>query len=684
MGSLQLGKNNLHKIHDCLLFLAGAVFLGLMGFTFEFTKTQILAQPPIFEDSFDGSTLAGDWWWGNPSGNATYSVSGGNFNLTVGQNNDQWIGIDKAPRILRDQIVSPWTIETRIISSTARTHSLVGLVIFKDPQNWFIWGQLGNNTLEGSGIINNAFTQPVGTMTTKYNYLRIRRVGNKYFFDASSDGINWANGNVYEDTSAALDKARFGVLGKNWSSDPAYTASLDYFRVYPSDLAPMALTSVINTTRVAREIGYGAINNTKQYGICGTDLGSMFSWNGKTYIAFGDTVDYPAASCPENLDSGRASNWRSSVMAVTSDTTPVDGLTFDNWITGTDGKAKELFGEDTGAVTVIPTYGITVGNTAYLYYMQVTNWGGPGGWTCNYSSIATSSDQGQNWNKQNSIIQWGPGNFNQVALLKKDGYIYVFGIPCGRFGSVKLARVEEAKILDKSQYQYFSGFDPSSNPVWVTNNETAAFTIVGGPGGELSVRWNEWLGSYIMMYLDDPKGKIVIREAPNLWGPWSEPLTVTTGAEYPSLYGAYMFDGYQENSGETIYFRMSQFFPIYSTFWMKTTLVRPTPTPIPTPTPTPTPPSPTPGRLPYPPCFFTDSTGKWRGYGDVDGNGIVNYVGDTMTMAQITLAGLTPTPDQKKAADVDGNGIVNFVGDTMLVAQYAFGVISTFPICSKL
>jgi len=100
------------------------------------------------------------------------------------------------------------------------------------------------------------------------------------------------------------------------------------------------------------------------------------------------------------------------------------------------------------------------------------------------------------------------------------------------------------------------------------------------------------------------------------------------------------------------------------------------------PTPTPTPPSPTPGKLPYPPCFFIDSTGKWHGYGDVDGNGIVNYTGDAMMTAKIALGQITPTADQKKAADVDGNGIVNYTGDTILVAQYALGVISTFPVCS--
>ena len=527
--------------------------------------------PSMIEFPFNGPDLSAGWQWEDPSGNASYEVSGGIFNMTVTQGDDQWISINKAPRILRNQINSTWTIETKIVSSTARGSSLVGLVIFKDPQNWFIWGQLGNNSLEGSGIIGNAFTQIVGNMSTKYKFLRIRRVGSDYFFDASADGINWTNANSYQDASGALAGARYGILGKNWSSDPDYISRFDYFREYSQDLAPSTLASVKNTAEISREIGFGAINDTKEVGVCGADLGSMFEWNGKTHIVFGDTFDYSSSSCPSNFSFDGTNNRRFNTMVTTTDTTPEDGLTFDSWILGNDNKAKQLFGESS-PVTSIPTYGISVGNTAYLYYMHVNNWDP---WTCDHSSIATSSDGGQNWKIQTSTIQWAPGNFNQVSLLKEGGYVYVFGIPCARNGSTKLARVAENNILDKSQYQYFAGFNSSSNPIWETNNEAAAVTVAGGRTGELSVRWNEWLGSYMMMYVDPKKRNVVIRESPNLWGPWSAPIKVLpSGHGFCCFYGAYMLPGYEENLGETIYFRMSQYTPKYSTFWMKTKLVK--------------------------------------------------------------------------------------------------------------
>ena len=83
----------------------------------------------------------------------------------------------------------------------------------------------------------------------------------------------------------------------------------------------------------------------------------------------------------------------------------------------------------------------------------------------------------------------------------------------------------------------------------------------------------------------------------------------------------------------------------------------------------------------FPPCYFTDSGGSQRSYGDVDGDGVISYESDAIMVAKIAFGMITPTPDQKKAADVDGNGVVNYTGDAMLVAQYALGVISNFPVC---
>jgi len=343
----------------------------------------------------------------------------------------------------------------------------------------------------------------------------------------------------------------------------------------PGSRASGAGFTITSVTQVTKEIGTDGVNNTPAVDVCGADLGSMFDWNGRTYIAFGDTF-----GCP--LTSGSQPNWRNNTLAYTTDSGPSNGINFDAWITS-GGAAKELFHADAGAITAIPTYGVSIGSTGYLFYMQVTNWSP---WTCNYSSVAKSTDSGQNWTKLSGTLTWSPGNFNQVALYKSGGYVYVFGIPCGRAGGVKLARVLEGSLENKASYQYLTSLS-GSTPTWTTNSEGAAITIVPPAVGELSVAWDNYLGAYVMMYLnDDPPGGgrgIELRTSPNLWGPWSDYVPVTTGASYPCLYAPFMSEGYQENSGQTVYFRMSRYCPgfnPYSTYLMKLTFQK-TATPAP-------------------------------------------------------------------------------------------------------
>jgi len=89
---------------------------------------------------------------------------------------------------------------------------------------------------------------------------------------------------------------------------------------------------------------------------------------------------------------------------------------------------------------------------------------------------------------------------------------------------------------------------------------------------------------------------------------------------------------------------------------------------VPTPTPTPTP------KPKSPPCYFTDSNGNQRGYGDVNADGWI----DNTDLGLVMSSNLTV--DQKKAADVNGDKLLN-VGDLLLMAKYLQNMIGTFPVC---
>jgi D-arabinan endo alpha-(1,5)-arabinofuranosidase len=314
------------------------------------------------------------------------------------------------------------------------------------------------------------------------------------------------------------------------------------------------------TKEIAQLTGPEGINDTHtRWNVYGTDLGSMFEFRGRTYMAFGDTFG-PPGHPPEFGD-----DWRSNALAFSRDRDPRDGLTFEGMIEDRPGHAKELITDEQvpgEEVTVIPTYGTAVGGRMYLHYMAVSLWGPPGEWDLSQSGWAYSDDAGQTWTVSDEAVWPGGGNFGQVAVVERGRHVYLYGIPGGRFGHVELARVDRRHLLDLDRYTYWDGRR------WVDDPEAAA-EVVPAPVGELSVRWNSHYRKWLMMYLDDARDEVVLRTAERLEGPWSAPDTVVTAAQVPTLYAPYMPPRF--NHGREIYFALSKF-DTYDVFWWRTAL----------------------------------------------------------------------------------------------------------------
>ena len=296
------------------------------------------------------------------------------------------------------------------------------------------------------------------------------------------------------------------------------------------------------------------INDTySQWMVYGTDLGSSFMHKDEIVIVFGDTFGYDGGS------------WRSNVIGFSTDTDPSDGITIDRMITDDLGSAIEVLPSkkiDFDEMTVIPTYGISVGDRMFLHYMSVYHWGVPGDWELGKSGFAYSDDDGQTWTYDENAVWPGDSNFGQVAMEEYEGHIYIWGIPGGRFGGVRLARVVPESLLDFSQYEYWT------SDAWVSEID-AAEEVLPPSVGELSVRWNSYYEKWIMMYLDDPQGLIVLRTADDITGPWSDPHIAARAIDYPALYAPFQYPLW--NDGPDIYFNMSMFGP-YQVFLMKTQL----------------------------------------------------------------------------------------------------------------
>lgn len=337
--------------------------------------------------------------------------------------------------------------------------------------------------------------------------------------------------------------------------------------------APAEAVTPTNVTKIARVTGATpageSLPNPNQthtkYEVMGTDLGIMWDkGGGEIFVLFGDT--FGNGWCGNG---GCGGGWRSNVLARSSDTNLSDGLSFSTMIQDTPAHAKELLYSkkvNFDEITVIPTAGVTVGSRHYIHYMSVNNWGDPGKWYTNYSGIAYSDDNGQNWIKHPSA-KWmndstWTNNFQMAAFVKDGGFVYMYATRNGRFGDVYLARVPQTGLLNINDYRYWDGNGWSAS-------QAAAAPVATGIAGELSVAYNSSFGRFLMTYLNEHRQAVVMRDSATLTGPWSGEKLLAKGTDYPGLYNGFIHPW--STSGSTLYFITSQWTP-YNTFLMRTTL----------------------------------------------------------------------------------------------------------------
>ncbi len=325
-------------------------------------------------------------------------------------------------------------------------------------------------------------------------------------------------------------------------------------------------------------------NTLEMYGIGGTDLGIPYydDVRKQMYFLFGDTFD--------GINSMQG-NWRSQTVGITTDLDASDGVTFDSFISGKDGKAVQIIdsmhdaNSSGGERTCIPTGGIAINGTHYVFYMSIREWLSPG-WDVNFCAVAKSTD-GQNFEvltdlywaedadigqanasllleqQKEDVISHATEHFLQIFPYRVDDYVYIFGIPNGRFGGVKLGRVlvEDIELFEK--YEYYCGVGEDNEPIWIAGSEGLLALknnddsyIVEPTVGEFSVCYNEYLGKYVMSYYSF--NKIIMRTSSDLIN-WDEMEIITTSAEYVQLYGGFAHELYMEQNGKVMYFYVSQY-----------------------------------------------------------------------------------------------------------------------------
>lgn len=311
----------------------------------------------------------------------------------------------------------------------------------------------------------------------------------------------------------------------------------------------------------------------RAHGAGSTDLGIPVKVDDHFVFLYGDTF-----SGTENM----SGIWKSNFMAITSDTTFHDGLTYDALITGTNSviqpfaeglhhksETDEASTNPNREVTKIPTGGIQIGNDVYLFYMSIRYWGTHGDWAVSYAQVV-KTDTSMSSFTEVSGLRWTEDeayNFAQMYPFEnpeEPDYIYFISIPGGRYGGTALSRVLKTQFEDFEQYEYYIG-----NDTWVMGSDGLAtfksnpYMIIDGPCSEMSMMYNNYLDKWMVVYLSG--SEIIFRTADTLTSDWSSPETIVTGSDFSGLYGGFIHPEFTDYDGQKFYFQLSRWLPIYQT-----------------------------------------------------------------------------------------------------------------------
>lgn len=304
---------------------------------------------------------------------------------------------------------------------------------------------------------------------------------------------------------------------------------------------------------VSTVTGKGSTSRTdKRWQIQGTDLGIMWEAKpGQIAIAFGDT--FGKGFMPPGAN---GHDWRSNALGFSSDHDLADGLSIDTMVQDSRCHAAQVISArhiNHIEMTTIPTSGFAIGDRQYLSYMSVRTWGEiPGVWLTNYGGLAYSDDGGSTWTKD-PHARWdnifGTSQFQVSSMVPQGDYVYMFGTPNSRLGSIGLARVRKDLVLNKTAYQYWR------DGRWVPARDgNVASVLFGGPTGEVSARYDAAAHRWQLSYLDGLRQSIVLRTARSPQGLWSEPTDLVHSSRYAQLYGGFL---HPWSSGRNLYFTMS-------------------------------------------------------------------------------------------------------------------------------
>jgi hypothetical protein len=283
-----------------------------------------------------------------------------------------------------------------------------------------------------------------------------------------------------------------------------------------------------------RHLGNQFLNNP--VGVTGADgATSTILPSGKSLWVFGDTIEGPFKTV-HGLELG---GFRSNTGAIVPQQNVSNGIQQFEFLTEEEGaRPRQLVpfaaGEDPNIHRVWAIHGTCLGKHIYLFYHRITllkgvdvfvnfQLDGMGIARANVDELQFERLQAPDgtlefWKKD--VPTFG------VFVERTKDYVYLWGsLATGMY----LARTPPRSISDLASYEYLveapTKTRPTMSPRWSKKFLPAA-TLFDSVPNEMSAAYNRHLKQHVAFHSLHRENKVVMRTAPSIVGPWSEPQIV--------------------------------------------------------------------------------------------------------------------------------------------------------------
>jgi hypothetical protein len=399
-------------------------------------------------------------------------------------------------------------------------------------------------------IVSTSASGPGCIIKTNFKTINIDN-NNKRSFPTCQLGSNFTVGN----------EGNFDVVVQECSQSVTHYWRISSIRPWERDffiiLSEPYYHPITHTRKIAQLTGDTDLSTETQtmnqtgnkYKIYGTDLGSSFLHNEKIYFLFGDTRSSPPCgqppgddlwdrivytSDPNPSDESGISLQYEGIPVVNNicqqgSEIPVEGISFGEYIyvffaTDSDNarysySTRSVVARSNGSRIIQDREKIDFGNPLYTFSKISGNHGS--GKFINVSIEIIKNNNLRDYIPrdladigEDGLLIWGSGRFRASD-------VYLAYMPLKDIGRPTSTGEKPSSI------RYFSGYDNQNNrPNWKKEESDAIPLFCSGCVGELSVRWNEFIRKWIIMYnSDNPRG-IVLRASKKPWGQWSSPMVI--------------------------------------------------------------------------------------------------------------------------------------------------------------